>query len=257
MRGHDVRDIQTRIRRNSKAFTANVLSARQPTPNYTLRSLYMQLERREHFRSTKAAQFVGRRLQQDLNRIQRLVESLDEGDGRPRSIMWPEEASLEDTVSEIISGGNAIESWETDDNERGRPSASTALAIAASGSDEEINGEQHEGLGPAGGLREEWDMMTSEEKVSCFVVIHGLKVIRTYDKRAPTARLCERAYGIRHIAPSLYDPLELSIVVAPLPTGCFFSIFAACVSLERLISSNGCVGSTTSQPRTEIHSYIK
>lgn len=44
----------------------------------------LQVQRREHFRLSKAAQFVDRRLLQDLNRARRLVESLDESAGRKR-----------------------------------------------------------------------------------------------------------------------------------------------------------------------------
>lgn len=125
-----------------------------------------QVERREHFRLAKAAQFVDRRLQQDLSRARRLVESLDEQDGRPRSIMWPEEDddTLENAVSEL-PGGRLAESWETGKGDR--TIASTTLAVVvSSGSGGDLGSEtEGEGLGPGGGLREEWDMMTPEEKV--------------------------------------------------------------------------------------------
>lgn len=134
---------------------------------------FSQVERREHFRLTKAAQFVDRRLQQDLRRAQRLVESLDEQDGRPRSVMWPEEEeTLEDAVSEF-PGGRSSESCETGgENDVDRTMASTELAVIAArssdGGDEGGgNGRKEDGLGPEGGLREEWDLMTAEEKVSC------------------------------------------------------------------------------------------
>lgn len=83
--------------------------------------------------------------------------------------MWPEEATLEDDISEL-SGGNAGERWVMD--ERGDGTLTTPLAMAAApfGDNE---GTVHqmgehaddEGLDPKGGLRDEWDMMTSEEKV--------------------------------------------------------------------------------------------
>lgn len=86
--------------------------------------------------------------------------------------MWPEEATLEDTMSEL-SGGNVGERWDTDD--QGDHASTTALAITSEPSDGN-DGTAHpadvdaddEGLGPGGGLRDEWDMMTSEEKV-CYV----------------------------------------------------------------------------------------
>lgn len=77
-----------------------------------------------------------------------------------RSIMWPDEPSLEDMVSGL-SGGDFGESWAG--NEEGAGSDTTALAAAASREDDEDATE--EGLGPGGGLREEWEMMTADEKV--------------------------------------------------------------------------------------------
>lgn len=153
-----------------------------------------EVERREHFRLAKAAQFVDRRLQQDLSRARRLVESLDEQDGRPRSIMWPEEDddTLENAVSEL-PGGRLAESWETGKGDR--TIASTTLAVVvSSGSGGDLGSEtEGEGLGPGGGLREEWDMMTPEEKLSaclaylrachCYCMYCACKYSRSSDLR--------------------------------------------------------------------------
>lgn len=74
--------------------------------------------------------------------------------------MWPDEPSLEDMASGL-SGGDFGESWAG--NEERVDSDTTALAAAASPEDDQDATE--EGLGPGGGLREEWEMMTADEKV--------------------------------------------------------------------------------------------
>lgn len=82
-----------------------------------------------------------------------------------RSVMWPEEKTLEETISEL-SGSNHIESWAADQG--GGSSLSTAATASTAGTDGDDNGStqlEKEGLGPDGGSKEEWESMTTPEKV--------------------------------------------------------------------------------------------
>lgn len=80
--------------------------------------------------------------------------------------MWPDEASLEDTASGL-SGDNFSESWAP--NVERVDGDTTALAVAASREDDQDTAE--EGLGPGGGLREEWEMLTADDKVRSLHVL--------------------------------------------------------------------------------------
>ncbi|CAM9915679.1 unnamed protein product [Ectocarpus sp. 12 AP-2014] len=144
------------------------------------RDAQQEVQRREHFRMSMAAQFVDRRLQQDLSRARRLVESLDETSERTRSIMWPDEEK--ESLDEDPNGGGG--SYFNDEGRRGGidtdaagTTAGPSQAWDGTGSTgntllkepEEAKGEastSEEGMGEDGGLREEWDVMTADEKLS-------------------------------------------------------------------------------------------
>ncbi|CAM9295888.1 unnamed protein product [Ectocarpus sp. 12 AP-2014] len=144
------------------------------------RDAQQEVQRREHFRTSKAAQFVDRRLQQDLSRARRLVESLDETSGRTRSIMWPDDEKK--SLDEDPNGGGG--SYLNDEGRRGGIDTDAAGTTAGpsqawdgtgstretlSQEPKEAKGEastSEEGMGEDGGLREEWDVMTADEKLS-------------------------------------------------------------------------------------------
>ncbi|CAM9874629.1 unnamed protein product [Ectocarpus fasciculatus] len=148
------------------------------------RDAQQEVQRREHFRMSKAAQFVDRRLQQDLSRARRLVESLDETSGRTRTIMWPDEEK--ESLDEDPYGGGGGGSYFSDEGRRGgidtdaagttagpsqawedgTASRGEAVSKAPKQEKEGANTGSEEGMGEDGGLREEWDVMTVDEKLS-------------------------------------------------------------------------------------------
>eukprot|EP00903_Cladosiphon_okamuranus_P007128 g6925.t1 len=142
------------------------------------RDAQQEVQRREHFRLSKSAQFVDRRLLQDLNRARRLVESLDEPAGRTRSIMWPDEAeSLGDaaTADPSLAGGTgggtgSGSGYDVDEGRRAGTAEEEERPSEASKRKEQSQGEAGSGedrtMGPDGGLREEWELMTTDEKLS-------------------------------------------------------------------------------------------
>ncbi|CAM9483379.1 unnamed protein product [Scytosiphon promiscuus] len=146
------------------------------------RDAQQEVQRRQHFRLSKAVQFSLARLQQDLRRAQRLVESLDEPAGRARSIMWPEEKeSLDEEASLSGNGGSSADFRDGGRGSGGNNDGPSTLAIQAEeaavgdkgGSSlsaeqggDDGGGVGDEGMGESGGLREEWDVMTADEKLS-------------------------------------------------------------------------------------------
>lgn len=87
--------------------------------------------------------------------------------------MWPEEQTLEETISEL-SGSNHIESWAADQGGASTTTLSSATAASAAGTDGDDDSTsrqgstqlEKEGLGPDGGSKEEWELMTTQEKVN-------------------------------------------------------------------------------------------
>lgn len=84
--------------------------------------------------------------------------------------MWPEELAPEDSDREL-PGSYVNEWWVADENRSSKTHASAARAKSDSDGhkkSQDNEGLDVEGLGPGGGLREEWDMMTLDEKVRLF-----------------------------------------------------------------------------------------
>lgn len=87
--------------------------------------------------------------------------------------MWPEEKTLEETISEL-SGSNHMESWAADQGGGSTTNLSSAAAASTAGTDgdnDSTSGRgstqlEKEGLGPDGGSKEEWELMTTLEKVN-------------------------------------------------------------------------------------------
>ncbi|CAN0187640.1 unnamed protein product [Ascophyllum nodosum] len=129
-----------------------------------------EVERRENFRLSKAAQFVDRRLREDLGKVRRLVESLDEAEGRPRSVMWPDEASLEDegeSLNEVVESSEGKAGLRFGDLLRAGGDWSGSGATECSGDEgERITTAQGGGGLANGGARDEWERMASEEQLS-------------------------------------------------------------------------------------------
>lgn len=92
--------------------------------------------------------------------------------------MWPDEVKADESDRDALAGGDRLgEDWERDvDDTQSAGAGGTVLAIEASRGDDDgdmsrasdegeaIRAEEDE-MGPEGGLQEEWDMMTTDEKV--------------------------------------------------------------------------------------------
>lgn len=85
-----------------------------------------------------------------------------------RSIMWPDEESLEDALSDPSGNSHFSGGWAGGEHES-REDMSQEIVPSRSEDDavkNEGDGDASEGgLGAGGGLREEWEMMTPDEKV--------------------------------------------------------------------------------------------
>lgn len=88
--------------------------------------------------------------------------------------MWPDEEVLEDALSDPSGNNQFSGGWAGE--ERGSREGVSQEIVASSRSEDEIVGNDGDGggseggLGAGGGLREEWEMMTPDEKV-CKLVL--------------------------------------------------------------------------------------
>lgn len=82
--------------------------------------------------------------------------------------MWPDEESLEDALSDPSGNSHFSRSWA--DGEHESREGMTQEIVASRSEDDAVKNEgagdaSEGGLGAGGGLREEWEMMTPDEKV--------------------------------------------------------------------------------------------
>ena len=94
--------------------------------------------------------------------------------------MWPDEETLEDAVPDPSGNSHFGEAWAEGDQGNG-DGISQEIVLSRS-EDESVKdeGASEGGLGAGGGLREEWEMMTPDEKVcklireTCYLVLVNL-----------------------------------------------------------------------------------